>query len=75
MTLQRFQDLEVDLHDDLLTYDQAALVFRFPARQLRVWKTRGHLAPSGTDAFGRPLFRGVDVLRAQARTERRRRVA
>lgn len=37
--------------------------------RIRQWKSRGHLEASGTDERGRPLYRGIDVLRAQATAE------
>ena len=34
------------------------------------WKKRGHLVPTSYDAKGRPLYRGIDVLRAEAKTRK-----
>lgn len=37
--------------------------------QIRQWKARGHLEAAGVDERGRPTYRGLDVLRAQAAAE------
>ena len=63
----------LDLHADLLSYSDAATLAGVSEATVRQWKTRGHLEPAGMDDFGRPLFHGIDVLRAEARTRHRAR--
>lgn len=60
-------DLLIDLHDDLLTVAEAATDCHVSEAAIRQWKRRGHLVPAAHDHVGRPLFRGIDVLRAEAR--------
>jgi len=65
--------------DDLLTVVglQRPLPIQWVARmtgvsqaQIRQWKRRGHLAAADeVDQHGRPMYRGIDVLRAQAAAE------
>ena len=62
-------DLDVDLEDEHLTVRDAATTFGVTEDRIRQWKRRGHLPVSGLDVFGRPMFRGIDVLRARARAE------
>ncbi|MFC8290059.1 MerR family transcriptional regulator [Streptomyces sp. NPDC057242] len=38
---------------------------------IRQWATRGHLAPTGIDDRGRPLYASADVARAELATRRR----
>ena len=64
------QDLLVDLHDDLLTVSTAATLAGVTEAAIRQWKRRGHLQPAGLDHLGRPLFTGIDVLRAEAKTRK-----
>ncbi|MGY1773520.1 MerR family transcriptional regulator [Blastococcus sp. SYSU D00813] len=61
-------DLPYDLHEDLIDYPEAARLAGVPEPTVRQWKSRHHLDPAGKDARGRPLFRPIDVLRAEART-------
>lgn len=70
--MEATHELLVDLHDDLLSVAEAAGLAHVTADRIRQWKRRGHLAPAGLDVFGRPMFRGIDVLRAEAVTARRR---
>lgn len=60
----------LDLHDDLIDYSYAATLAGVNEATVRQWKRRGHLHPAGMDEFGRPLFTGIDVLRAEAKTRR-----
>lgn len=60
-----------DVHD-LLTVDEAATIYYVTAAQIRHWRARGHLKPEGVDERGRHMFRGIDVLRAQAAAGRNR---
>ena len=61
----------LDLQADLLGYADAATLAGVDAATVRQWKARGHLTPAGLDESGRPLFRGIDVLRAEAKTRHR----
>jgi hypothetical protein len=63
--------LEVDMHEDLLSVSEAATHAGVDAARIRQWKRRGHLQPAGLDAFGRPMFRLIDVLRAWTAAEQR----
>lgn len=57
-------------HELILTVDQAAAYADATPQQIRDWKRRGHLQPCAHDGpRRRPLFRGIDVLRAQAEAE------
>ena len=55
---------------DLIDYPEAARLAGVPETTVRQWKSRHHLVPSGKDERGRPLFRPIDVLRAEAATRR-----
>lgn len=68
-----WHDLDVNLHDDLLTVSEAATACHVTEDQIRQWKSRGHLQPAGLTEAGRPLFRGIDVLRAEGRAAANRR--
>lgn len=59
---------EIDINDDDLSTAEAAALARVQAVTVRSWKARGHLAPAGRDRFGRPLYRALDVARAEAAT-------
>ena len=62
--------LTFDLHDDLISVSEAATLAGVTEAVIRQWKRRGHLEPRGLDEYGRPLFTGIDVLRAEARTRK-----
>lgn len=66
-------DLPYDLHADLISVSDAATLAGVDAATIRQWKKRGHLEPSGADEFGRPMFTGIAVLRAEAKTRHRAR--
>lgn len=66
-------DLPYDLQTDLITVSDAATLAGVSESAIRKWKQRGHLDAAGEDDFGRPLFLGIAVLRAEARTRRRAR--
>lgn len=46
----------------------AATISGVSEARIRQWKRRGHLQPAGRDEFGRPTYRPIDVLRAEAAT-------
>lgn len=63
----------------LLTYEEAAQASGIRVDTLRVWRNRGHL-PQARDRKGRPLYRGrsplfrlIDVARAEYATRHRAR--
>jgi DNA-binding transcriptional MerR regulator len=71
-------NLPFDLHEDLISVAEAAALAGVTEAAVRQWKRRGHLHPAGADEDGRPLFTGIAVLRAEAKTRkgaRRRPVA
>ncbi|MEU8839936.1 MerR family transcriptional regulator [Streptomyces roseus] len=68
-------DLDVDLHTTLWTVAEAAEAARVKANVVRNWCYRGKLKAAETDHRGRPVFRAIDVIRAEKATrERARRV-
>lgn len=60
---------------DLIGLERPAPIYwiarmtRVTQHQIRQWKSRGHLEAAGEDDRGRPLYRGIDVLRALAKAE------
>lgn len=66
-------DLPFDLQTDLISVSEAATLAGVSETVVRKWKQRGHLPTAGEDDFGRPLFTGIAVLRAEAKTRRRAR--
>lgn len=68
-------DLAADLTTELWTVEQAAEAAQVQPNTVRNWKYRGRLEQAGSDWRGRPLFRAIDVIRAEKATrERARRV-
>lgn len=68
-------DLSGDLANTFWTVEQAAEAAQVKPNVIRTWKYREHLKVAKTDWRGRPLFRAVDVIRAEKATrERARRV-
>lgn len=57
--------------DTLVSTTTAAAQCGVDASTIRQWVSRGHLAPSGLDERGRPLYRLIDVLRTARDTRRR----
>ena len=51
-----------------LSTAEAALFAGVQPETVRQWKARGHLAPASYGERGRPLYLGIDVLRAEAKT-------
>lgn len=56
---------DLDIHEDLVYYPVAAEIAGVPETTVRQWKSRRHLHPAAWDGK-RPLFRPLDVLRAEA---------
>lgn len=59
------------MDDVLLTGPEAALLCQVATATIRSWRRRGLLAAAGLDAQGRPLYRQLDIARAEAATRRR----
>ncbi|MEV0090447.1 MerR family transcriptional regulator [Streptomyces sp. NPDC050738] len=66
-------DLSGDLTTTLWTADQAAEAAGVTPNVVRNWKYRGRLDPVRRNAAGQPLFRAVDVIRAEKATRQRAR--
>jgi hypothetical protein len=66
-------DLDVDLHATLWTVDQAAEAAQVTPNVVHNWRYRGRLAIADRDRNGRPLFRAIDVIRAEKATRERAR--
>lgn len=66
-------DLTADLQTGRWSVAEAAEAAGVRPGVIRAWKHRGHLAPVAHDDRGRPLFRPVDVIRAEKATRERAR--
>jgi hypothetical protein len=66
-------NLHFDLQSDLITVSEAATLAGVSDAVIRQWKRRGHLEQAGEEDLGRPLFTGIAVLRAEAKTRPRAR--
>lgn len=66
-------DLDVDLHATLWTADEAAEAAQVKPNVVHNWRYRGRLAIADRDHNGRPLFRAIDVIRAEKATRERAR--
>lgn len=66
-------DLDVDLQATLWTVAQAAEAAGVTPHVVRNWKYRGVLEEAGRDWRDRPLFRAIDVIRAEKATRERAR--
>lgn len=66
-------DLSGDLTTTLWTADQAAEAAGVTSNVVRNWKYRGRLEEARRNAAGQPLFRAVDVIRAEKATRQRAR--
>lgn len=68
-------DLTVDLQTTLWNVKQAAQAAGVSENTVHNWRYRGRLEVAGRDRNKRPLFRAIDVIRAEKTTrERARRV-
>jgi hypothetical protein len=68
-------DLTADLRTQLWTVAEAAEAAQVTAHVVRNWKYRGVLKQAGADRYGKPVFRAIDVIRAEKATrEKARRV-
>jgi hypothetical protein len=66
-------DLSADLHAVRWTVAEAAEAAGVQPGVIRAWKHRGHLHAAAQDDRGRPLFRAIDVIRAEKATRTRAR--
>ena len=57
--------------DDLISTSEAAEACNVTGTAIRNWVTRGYLTPTGLDNDNRPLYKLIDVLRAERDTRRR----
>jgi predicted site-specific integrase-resolvase len=68
-------DLTADLQTALWNVAEAAEAAGVAPNVVHNWRYRGRLSVAGRDRNGRPLFRAIDVIRAEKATrERARRV-
>jgi hypothetical protein len=66
-------DLDVDLTTTLWSVAEAAEAARVSPNVVRNWAYRGRLEVAGSDYRGRPLYRAIDVIRAEKATRERAR--
>lgn len=66
-------DLTVDLHSTLWTVAQAAEAAQVKPNVVHNWRYRGRLTVADRDPQGRPLFRAIDVIKAEKATRERAR--
>lgn len=57
--------------DDLVDTRTAAEQVRVEAATIRKWKQRGLITPAGLDAHGNPMYKLIDIFRAEQKTRRR----
>lgn len=57
--------------DDLISTTEAADDLGCGVSTVSMWAARGYLTPSGLDPRGRPLYKRIDVLRAERATRQR----
>lgn len=62
-----------ELLNSLITTTEAANLAGVNVQTIRTWKHRGHIEQVDTDKDGRPLFRWIDVARAERATRERAR--
>lgn len=66
-------DLAVDLETTLWTAEQAAEAAQVSRNVIDNWRYRGKLGVAKRDRRGRPLYRALDVVRAEKATRERAR--
>lgn len=66
-------DLAVDLETTLWTAEQAAEAAQVHRNVVDNWRYRGKLAVAKRDRRGRPLYRAIDVIRAEKATREKAR--
>lgn len=57
-----------ELLDSLVTTTEAANLAGVKVAAISNWKQRGHLVPAAHDGRGRPLYRWIDVAKAERAT-------
>lgn len=57
-----------DLLESLVSSAEAANLAGVKVDTIRKWRERGHLEPAGLTAKGRPLYRWIDVAKAERAT-------
>ena len=57
--------------DDLISTSEAADVCKVTRTAIQKWVARGYLHPTGLDNGNRPLYKLIDVLRAERDTRTR----
>ena len=57
-----------DRLDSLITTSEAAALAGVAVNTITTWRTRGLLTPAGQDDRGKPLYRFLDVARAERAT-------
>lgn len=65
--------LDGDLHTTLWTTQQAADAAGVRPAVIRVWAHRGHLQRANAETCRTPLYRAIDVVRAEKLTRERAR--
>lgn len=60
-------DIAPDL-DDLIGSTRAANLVGVTVETIKKWRQRGHLETKGLDERGRPMYRWIDVVRAELAT-------
>lgn len=66
-------DLTADLQTTLWTVTEAAEAAQVTPNVVHNWRYRGRLEVANRDRNGRPLFRAIDVIRAEKVTRERAR--
>lgn len=66
-------ELAPETLESLITTAEAATLAGVTVHAIRQWVYRGQLAKADTDSRGRPLFRWIDVARAERLTRERAR--
>lgn len=57
--------------DNLVSTAEAATHTGRSEAAIRQWRSRGHITPADIDTNGRPLYRLIDILRAERDTRHR----
>ncbi len=63
----------LDRLNELVTTSEAARLAGVAVNTITTWRDRGTLTPAGTDDRGRPLYRFLDVAKAERATRDRAR--
>ena len=63
----------IDRLNELISSSEAARLCGVALNTITTWRTRGLIEPSGLDDRGRPLYRFIDIARAERATRDRAR--